>query len=264
MSSDTQNSDHTTSSRMDSRGETADFGFRNVDPGDKARLVQGVFGSVAQRYDLMNDLMSGGLHRLWKDSFVDDLAPRAGMKVLDVAGGTGDIAFRILNRSPETAVTVCDLTPEMLAVGRDRAIDRGLLNGLEWTAGNAENLPFPDGSFDAYTIAFGLRNVTDRPKALREARRILKPGGRFLCLEFSRVVLPVLDKIYDAYSFRLVPEIGRLIARDRDSYQYLVESIRRFPDQQSLNDMMVDAGFGQTNWRNMSGGIVAVHSGWRL
>jgi len=241
------------------------FGYREVAEEEKGSLVRGVFRSVAGRYDLMNDLMSGGVHRLWKDSFVGRIAPRPGERILDVAGGTGDIAFRLLDRSGGTVdVDVLDLTEEMLVVGRDRAIDRGLVEGLQWVCGDAQSLPLPDRCMDAYTIAFGLRNVTRIDQALAEARRVLKPGGRFFCLEFSRVVLPLLDRAYDLYSFQVLPRLGQVIARDRDSYQYLVESIRRFPDQQSLAARMEAAGLGRSRWHNLSGGIAAIHWGWRL
>jgi demethylmenaquinone methyltransferase/2-methoxy-6-polyprenyl-1,4-benzoquinol methylase len=241
-----------------------DFGFREVDAGEKAGLVRGVFERVARRYDLMNDLMSGGLHRLWRVTLLDLLKPRAGMNVLDVAGGTGDLAFRILSRAPDARVTVCDLTPAMLDVGRDRAYDRGIVGGIDWVCGDAERLPFADRSVDAYTIAFGLRNVVRREAALAEARRVLKPGGRFLCLELSRVSLPLLGRVYDAYSFNVVPRIGEFVLRDPDSYRYLVESIRRFPAQEDLAGMMRAAGLERVAWRNLSGGIVAIHEAWRL
>ncbi len=243
---------------------TVDFGFQAVAAQDKERLVRGVFDRVARRYDLMNDLMSGGLHRLWKDSLIDSLRPRPGMHLLDVAGGTGDLAFRFLERAPGARVTVCDINAAMLAVGRDRACDRGLVGAIEWIAGNAEALPLPPRSVDAYTIAFGLRNVTRRDAALAEARRVLKPGGRFLCLEFSHVAVPLLGRIYDAYSFRVVPWIGQRVAGDREAYRYLVESIRRFPDQDELAGQIRAAGFDRVAYRNMSGGIVAIHMGWRL
>lgn len=249
---------------------SAPFGFREVDPAEKPHLVRGVFDSVASRYDLMNDLMSGGIHRLWKRAMIDWLHPRPGQHVIDVAGGTGDIAFRILDRTrdetgtPRARVSVVDLTPAMVAVGRDRAIDRGILTGIDWIAGDAEALPIADGTADSYTIAFGLRNVTHIDRALAEARRVLKPGGRFLCLEFSRVVIPLLDRIYDAYSFNVLPTLGALVARDRESYQYLVESIRRFPDQDRLAGMIAEAGFGVVRYRNLTGGIAALHSGWRI
>ncbi|HEX6958630.1 MAG TPA: class I SAM-dependent methyltransferase [Ferrovibrio sp.] len=256
------------------------FGFREVAESEKAPLVRGVFDSVAGRYDLMNDLMSGGIHRLWKASMIAWLAPRPGLHLVDVAGGTGDIAFRILDRigGPEAAaasgsrITVCDMTPAMLAVGRDRAIDRGLLAGsgsgggwrIGWVAGDAESLPLADRSCDAYTIAFGLRNVTRIDRALAEARRVLRPGGRFLCLEFSRVALPVLAGLYDLYSFRVLPLLGQMVAGDRESYQYLVESIRRFPPQEDLAARIAAAGLGQVKFRNLSGGIAALHSAWRI
>jgi len=239
------------------------FGYSEVGAQDKAGLVQGVFESVASSYDLMNDLMSVGIHRLWKDTLINMINPRADQHLLDVAGGTGDIAFRFLEAGG-AKVTVCDLTEGMVRVGRDRAIDKGILSNIDWTVGNAECLPMPDSSVDVYTIAFGLRNVTKPELALAEAKRVLKPGGRFFCLEFSKVVLPVLDKIYDTYSFSLLPKIGEIVAKDRDSYVYLAESIRRFPDQKTLIGMMNDAGFDETKYRNLSGGIAAIHSGWRL
>lgn len=242
---------------------TTHFGYREVPEEEKARLVRGVFDSVADKYDLMNDLMSLGVHRLWKAAMIDWLRPRPGMRLVDVGGGTGDIAFRFLERGGGP-VTVCDINAEMLGVGKDRAIDRGVLEGITWVTGDAENLPFPDGSFDAYTIAFCIRNVTRPQKALAEARRVLRPGGRFLCLEFSRVALPVLDKIYDEYSFRVLPVLGRMVAGDRESYQYLAESIRRFPPQDEFLAMIEKAGFTRASYRNLSGGIAALHSGWRV
>jgi len=249
---------------------TTHFGYREVDETDKPSLVQGVFRSVAGRYDLMNDLMSGGIHRLWKNAMVDWLNPRPGITLLDTAGGTGDIAFRVLDRLEKQGhggkgeVIVCDLTADMLAVGRDRAIDRGLLKGISWVCGDAENLPLPDRSVTAYTIAFGLRNVTHIDRALAEARRVLKPGGRFLCLEFSRVVMPVFADLYDQYSFKVLPAMGSAVAGDRESYLYLAESIRRFPPQEELVAMMGAAGLSQVRYRNLSGGIAALHSGWRI
>src|SRR5690625_1390369 len=244
---------------------TTHFGFREIAETEKAPRVRDIFTNVAGRYDLMNDLMSGGIHRLWKDEMVSWLKPRTDWQVVDVAGGTGDIAFRIRDHlGPQGSVAVCDLTEGMLQVGRDRALDAGRLGGLLWVSGDAQRLPFPDRSFDAYTIAFGLRNVTRIEEALAEARRVLKPGGRFLCLEFSQVVLPLLDRFYDAYSFRLLPRLGQLVARDRDSYVYLVESIRRFPPQRELADLLRAAGLEQPRWRNLSGGIAALHSAWRL
>lgn len=243
---------------------TTHFGFEEVPAAEKGAKVQELFGRVAARYDLMNDLMSGGVHRLWKDAMIRRLAPRNGERFLDVAGGTGDIAFRIAKRAPDSEVVILDLTPEMLAVGRDRALDHGLVEGLTWMAGDAQALPLPDRSVNAYTIAFGLRNVTDPGLALAEAYRVLKPGGRFVCLEFSQVILPVLDRLYDLYSFRVLPLIGAVVAQDRAGYQYLVESIRRFPPQAELAQMMQDAGFRRAQWRNLSGGIAALHYGWRL
>jgi demethylmenaquinone methyltransferase/2-methoxy-6-polyprenyl-1,4-benzoquinol methylase len=246
--------------------KTTHFGFRDVAEDEKSDMVRGVFDAVAPKYDLMNDLMSAGIHRLWKSAMVDVLAPKAGEAILDMAGGTGDIAFRLLDRmnSDSVPITVCDINAAMLSVGRDRAIDRGRLSGLTWSCADAEALPFPDLSFDAYTIAFGLRNVTHIDKALAEARRVLKPGGRFLCLEFSKVLVPVLEKLYDAYSFNVLPWLGQIVAGDREAYQYLAESIRKFPDQKALAERMAAAGFAQVKVRNLSGGIAALHLGWRI
>ena len=246
---------------------TASFGYRDVPEAEKEGLVREVFSSVAKRYDLMNDLMSGGVHRLWKDVFVDWLDPRPGSAYLDVAGGTGDIAFRIAalarKRGGEASVTVCDINADMLGEGVRRAEEKGE-SGIEWVCGNAEALPFPGASFDAYTIAFGIRNVTHIDQALREARRVLRPGGRFLCLEFSKVEVPGLDTLYDAYSFKLMPKIGGLVAKDEESYRYLAESIRRFPPQAKFAAMIAEAGLEQVKVRNLSGGIAAMHSAWRL
>lgn len=256
-------------SRPGPTDDSAWFGDRPVSADEKPELVRGVFESVAGRYDLMNDLMSGGLHRLWKNRFVEKIAPRPGERFVDVAGGTGDIAFRLAARlGPELgaagSIAIVDLTPAMLAVGHDRAIDRGLLQGLEWIAGDAEALPLPDMSMDAYSIAFGLRNVTHIDRALAEARRVLKPGGRFFCLEFSRFNLPGLEKLYDLYSFQMLPALGRLVARDADSYRYLAESIRRFPPQDELCRLIEAAGLARARYENLSGGIAAIHSAWRL
>jgi demethylmenaquinone methyltransferase / 2-methoxy-6-polyprenyl-1,4-benzoquinol methylase len=250
--------------------DTASFGFREVSAEEKPSLVRGVFESVADRYDLMNDLMSGGVHRLWKSAMIDWLRPRAGQNFVDVAGGTGDIAFRILERlraggdKAASRIVVCDLTPAMLAVGRDRAIDRGILSGIEWVNGDAEKLPFADRSFDAYTAAFGFRNLTHLDQALTEARRVLRPGGRLLCLEFSHVAVPILDRLYDLYSFQVLPLLGQIVAHDRPAYQYLVESIRRFPRQDEFAQRIASAGLERVTFRNLTGGIAALHSAWRL
>jgi demethylmenaquinone methyltransferase / 2-methoxy-6-polyprenyl-1,4-benzoquinol methylase len=242
--------------------EKTQFGEKHVTPDEKTGLVRGVFDSVADKYDVMNDLMSGGLHRLWKDRLVRMIRPRPNLKYLDVAGGTGDIAFRIRKSAgPDTHVTVFDLNEHMLSVGRDRAIDRGWLTGFEFITGNAESLPFPDNSFDVYTIAFGLRNVTHIDTALKEAARVLRPGGRFFCLEFSHVEQPLLAKAYDLYSYNVIPKIGAAVAKDKDSYQYLVESIRKFPKQKDLARRMEDAGLKKARFDNLSAGIVAVHQG---
>jgi demethylmenaquinone methyltransferase/2-methoxy-6-polyprenyl-1,4-benzoquinol methylase len=244
--------------------KTADFGFEEVPEDQKAGLVRAVFDSVAPRYDLMNDLMSLGVHRLWKAALVDWLRPRDGMQLLDVAGGTGDIALRCLARAPGMAVTICDINQAMLDTGRRRAVDRGILTGIDWVAGDAEALPMGDRSADAYTIAFGLRNVTGIDTALAEARRVLRPGGRFLCLEFSQVSIPWLESLYETYSFRWLPELGARVAGDREAYRYLVESIRRFPAQDELAARMAAAGLDLVRYRNLSGGIAAIHSAWRV
>jgi demethylmenaquinone methyltransferase/2-methoxy-6-polyprenyl-1,4-benzoquinol methylase len=252
--------------------EPAWFGDRSVPAAEKPALVRGVFASVAGRYDLMNDLMSGGIHRLWKTAMIGSLLLRPGQAVLDVAGGTGDIAQRVIERwgGPEAAVAaggrviVCDLTPDMVALGRDRAIDRGWLAGIEWVVGDAERLPLPDDSVDRYAIAFGLRNVTCIDRALAEARRVLKPGGRFVCLEFSRVALPWLARAYEAYSFQVLPTLGALVVGDAESYRYLAESIRRFPGAEALAGMIAEAGLEQVRHRLLSGGIAALHTAWRL
>lgn len=248
--------------------DTVSFGYRDVSPDEKEGMVRSVFSGVAGKYDLMNDAMSGGAHRLWKNAFVARVKPRKGEAILDMAGGTGDIAFRILERigagDRAGGVIVCDLTPAMLAVGRDRAIDRGLLDAIDWVAGDAERLPLADMCMDGYTIAFGLRNVTRIDRALGEARRVLKPGGRFFCLEFSRVALPLLDRAYAAYSDAVLPALGRVVAGDEASYRYLVESIRRFPAQDLLLARIEAAGFRLARYRNLSGGIAAIHSAWRI
>jgi demethylmenaquinone methyltransferase/2-methoxy-6-polyprenyl-1,4-benzoquinol methylase len=243
--------------------EASWFGDRQVDPSEKTGLVRGVFNRVAGRYDLMNDLMSAGVHRLWKAEFIRALNPRPHETLLDVAAGTGDIAagWRKAGGGP---ALLCDINEAMLSQGRDRAMDRGKIAGLSWAVGNAECLPFPDRSFDAYTIAFGLRNVTDIDAALREARRVLKPGGRFFCLEFSRVAIGPLRPLYDRYSDIVIPKLGEVVAKDRDSYVYLIESIRRFPDQASLIGRMEQAGFAFTGYRNLSAGIAAIHHARRI
>ena len=246
--------------------ETA-FGFENVSLGEKQPKVNEVFHSVARKYDVMNDLMSAGLHRVWKAAFVEWLSPpkRPGYKALDVAGGTGDIAFRILEASDGNAgVTVLDINSSMLEVGQDRANKKGIADRLTFVEANAEDLPFPDNSFNAYTIAFGIRNVPRIDKALSEAYRVLKPGGRFMCLEFSEVDLPLLDKVYDAWSFNAIPAIGKAVTGDGESYKYLVESIRKFPNQENFAAMIRTAGFGRVSFRNYTGGIAAAHSGWKL
>lgn len=245
----------------------ADFGFRRVPVGAKQGLVDDVFHKVADRYDLMNDLMSAGLHREWKNVFVAMTRPSRSRawRHIDVAGGTGDIAFRIAEqRLPNVHSTVVDINADMLDVCRRRARDLGLEAHVETVEANAENLPFPDGAFDVYTIAFGIRNVPRIPKALAEARRVLKKGGRFLCLEFSQVDLPILERIYDQYSFRVVPKIGEIITGDAHPYRYLVESIRTFPRAEDFRDMIAEAGLQRASFERLTGGIVAIHSGWNL
>jgi demethylmenaquinone methyltransferase / 2-methoxy-6-polyprenyl-1,4-benzoquinol methylase len=252
----------------DSERQYADFGAREVPIEDKQALVDGVFRNVARRYDLMNDLMSLGLHRAWKDALVTAVNPPRNrpFALLDVAGGTGDVAMRVVaaGGGADTRATVCDINPDMLAVGRERAEARGLVDALRFAKANAESLPFADRSFDAVTIAFGIRNVPRIDAALAEAFRVLKIGGRFLCLEFSAVAMPGLGALYDLYSFNVIPALGRAVVGDAESYRYLVESIRRFPTPQAFAQMMRAAGFARVSHRLMSGGIVALHSGWRL
>ncbi len=240
--------------------ETVSFGYRDVDATQKTGMVKGVFSNVAGKYDLMNDAMSAGAHRLWKDQFVRRVKPQTGEAILDMAGGTGDIAFRLHARGAQ--VTVADINPEMLAVGMERA-EKKALTGLAWSEQNAEVLDFPDRQFDAYTIAFGIRNVTHIDQALAEAHRVLRFGGRFFCLEFSTTVWPGFSDIYDAYSHHLVPKLGKLLANDEESYRYLIESIRRFPDMPRFEGMIRAAGFTQTKVEPILGGLVAIHSGWK-
>ena len=245
-----------------SEKETTDFGYREVDKKEKADLVADVFHSVASRYDLMNDLMSGGIHRIWKRFTIELSGVRKGHAVLDIAGGTGDLAARFSRIVGESGrVVLADINDSMLRVGRDRLLDKGVQGNLQFVQGDAQYLPFPDDSFDCVTIAFGLRNVTDKALALRSMLRVLKPGGRLLVLEFSKPENQLLSKAYDTYSFRVLPFMGRLVANDSDSYQYLAESIRMHPDQETLRDMMEDAGFTRCEYHNMTGGIVALHKG---
>jgi demethylmenaquinone methyltransferase / 2-methoxy-6-polyprenyl-1,4-benzoquinol methylase len=244
--------------------KTTHFGFTDVPEGEKAGMVHGVFSRVASKYDVMNDLMSLGIHRVWKDAMMDWLAPRNGQRLLDVAGGTGDVAFRFLKRAPGASAVVCDMTEPMLIEGRKRAEAEKLATSLDWVVGDAMALPFPDASFDVYTISFGIRNVTRIPDALAEAYRVLKPGGRIMVLEFSQIPNDLMQKAYDLYSFNVIPAMGQVVAGDRASYQYLVESIRKFPDQESFAALIRDAGFGQVKYRNLSMGIAALHSGWKL
>ncbi len=248
-------------------GDSTHFGFADVALGEKQRLVDDVFDTVADRYDLMNDLMSGGLHRVWKDIFAARVKPsrRVPYHHLDVAGGTGDVAFRIADAGgPDTDVTVLDINPSMLEVGRERAMRRRHDGTIRFVTGNAEGLPLPDRRFDSYTIAFGIRNVPRIPLALSEAYRVLKRGGHFLCLEFSAVDVPGLDRLYDAFSFNAIPAIGRIVAGDGEPYRYLVESIRRFPSPDLFADMIADAGFGRVSFTRLTGGVVAIHSAWKL
>lgn len=241
---------------------TTHFGYRDVAVEDKTGLVHDVFESVADNYDLMNDLMSFGVHRLWKRLFIATSNIQPGQRVLDLAGGTGDIAALMSKRvGPQGSVVLSDINEAMLTVGRQRMEDRGLVGNIEYSLANAEQLPFADAEFDAVTIAFGLRNVTDQPAALREMLRVLKPGGRAMILEFSKVQFEGLKQLYDGYSFGILPKIGKLVADDEDSYRYLAESIRKHPGQDELADMMVEAGFENVTYRNLTGGVVAIHSG---
>ncbi|MGC9418903.1 MAG: bifunctional demethylmenaquinone methyltransferase/2-methoxy-6-polyprenyl-1,4-benzoquinol methylase UbiE [Rhodovulum sp.] len=243
---------------------TTHFGFQTVAEEEKAGMVHGVFTRVASRYDLMNDLMSGGIHRVWKDAMMDWLAPQPWQRLLDVAGGTGDISFRFLKRAPGAQAVVCDMTESMLVEGRKRADAEALADSLDWVTGDAMALPFADNSFDVVTNAFGTRNITRIQDWLDEAFRVLKPGGRLMILEFSQLPNPAMQWAYDRYSFNVIPVMGQIVANDRDSYQYLVESIRKFPDQETFAGMIRKAGFEQVKYRNLSMGIAALHSGWKL
>lgn len=244
--------------------KTTHFGFKDVPEDQKAGMVHEVFTNVASKYDIMNDVMSGGIHRVWKDAMMDWLAPRAGQRLLDVAGGTGDVSFRFLKRAGSAEAVVFDMTESMLVEGRKRAEAEAMSSSLDWIAGDAMALPFDDNSFDVYTISFGIRNVTRISDALCEAFRVLRPGGRLMVLEFSQLPNPMMQKAYDLYSFNVIPRMGKLIADDYDSYQYLVESIRKFPDQDAFANMIRDAGFGNVSYRNMTFGVAALHSGWKL
>ncbi len=248
----------------DSDDKTTHFGFETVPESEKAGRVKGVFSSVATKYDVMNDVMSAGVHRIWKDAMMDWLAPRAGQKLLDVAGGTGDIAFRFLKRAGSGHATVLDLTESMLVEGRKRAEAAKMADSLDWVVGDAMALPFPNDSFDVYTISFGIRNVTRPQEALNEAYRVLRPGGRVMVLEFSQLPNEALQKAYDLYSFNVIPRMGKLIANDSESYQYLVESIRNFPDQETFLGMVRQAGFENAKYRNLTMGVAALHSGWKI
>jgi demethylmenaquinone methyltransferase/2-methoxy-6-polyprenyl-1,4-benzoquinol methylase len=244
--------------------KTTHFGAQTVLESEKAGKVKSLFGDVASKYDIMNDVMSVGIHRIWKEAMMDWLAPRAGQKLLDVAGGTGDVSFKFLGRAGSGHATVLDLTENMLVEGRQRAEADSLADSLDWVVGDAMALPFADNTFDVYTISFGIRNVTRPQEALNEAYRVLRPGGRLMVLEFSQLPNPMMQKAYDLYSFNVIPRMGQLIANDRDSYQYLVESIRNFPDQETFLGMVNDAGFEHAKYRNMTMGIAALHSGWKL
>ncbi len=244
--------------------KTTHFGSQTVLESEKAGKVRSLFGDVASKYDIMNDAMSMGIHRIWKDAMMDWLAPRPGQKLLDVAGGTGDISFRFLKRAGSGHATVLDLTEPMLVEGRKRAEAAQMADSLDWIVGDAMALPFEDNSFDVYTISFGIRNVTRPQEALNEAFRVLRPGGRLMVLEFSQIPNDLMQKIYDLYSFNIIPQLGQVIAGDRDSYQYLVESIRNFPDQETFLGMVKTAGFDNAKYRNLSMGIACLHSGWKL
>ena len=249
---------------QDTAEQTTHFGFETVPEAQKAGKVQNIFNSVASKYDIMNDVMSAGIHRIWKEAMMDWLAPRPGQKLIDVAGGTGDVSFKFLKRSGSGHATVLDITENMLIEGRKRSETDQILGSLDWVVGDAMSLPFADNSFDVYTISFGIRNVTQPQEALNEAFRVLQPGGRLMVLEFSQIPVPLIQKAYDLYSFKVIPTMGKLIANDRSSYQYLVESIRKFPDQETFLSMLRNAGFKNTGYRNLSIGIAALHSGWKI
>ena len=244
--------------------KTTHFGAQTIREDEKAGKVRELFSDVANKYDVMNDVMSMGIHRIWKEAMMDWLAPRPGQKLLDVAGGTGDVSFKFLKRAGHGHATVCDLTEGMLIEGRKRAEAAAMQDSLDWVVGDAMDLPFEDSTFDVYTISFGIRNVTRPQEALNEAYRVLKPGGRLMVLEFSQLPNPMMQKAYDLYSFNVIPRMGQMIANDRDSYQYLVESIRNFPDQDTFLGMVRSAGFENAKYRNMTMGIAALHSGWKI
>ena len=249
---------------QDNAEQITHFGFQTVPESEKVSKVQNVFTSVASKYDIMNDVMSMGVHRIWKEAMMDWLAPKSGQKLLDVAGGTGDISFKFIKRSGAAHSTVLDITENMLLEGRKRAEANQLVDSLNWIVGDAMSLPFADNSFDVYTISFGIRNVTQPQIALDEAFRVLRPGGRLMVLEFSQIPVPLAQKAYDLYSFNVIPVMGKLITNDRDSYQYLVESIRKFPDQETFLSMVQQSGFENTSYRNLSFGIAVLHSGWKI
>lgn len=253
---------------MDNQENKTHFGFKTVNKDEKSHLVKDIFSGVAKKYDLMNDLMSGGIHRLWKKNMVNEIdfyKKNQHYKIIDLAGGTGDIAFRIAKKAKDldikTTIDIVDINQEMLDVGKDRAVDNNIYSNLNFSCQDGEKLSFNDNEFDYFTIAFGIRNFTNIDKALKEAKRVLKPGGKFICLEFSKVNDYFLQKIYDKYSFNVIPKIGQIILKDRDSYQYLVESIRKFPNQDKFKNMIEEAGFKNVKYQNLSAGIAAIHSG---